>query len=102
MIYARFTVPREELRGDFEALTEYQDQPGGVAMVLEARANLEEITEAEYVAELAAIRAHNAAIPDQAPAPPPARKTRAEIRADVEAANTLAQLKAAVLELLDG
>jgi len=96
------TLPAKPLEGRDASGASYESDTLGnfVAWVDEAMPGDVEITEKQYRAAIAANDAHDAALP--APEPPPARKTREELRAAVEDATTLAQLKVAVLDWIDG
>lgn len=96
MPHVRFNGTREERNGDWESVTDYADQPGAVGIVTELRPDLEAIDQATYEAELAAIKAHNSAIPA-----PAVEKTNKQLALEaIGAATTVTQLKAALLEYL--
>ena len=106
-MFVRSTVSYEEFRhGRNVSGAAHAEDPGAapvaVAMVEQVLPGDTEIDEATYQAELAALVAANEAYHTAQPEPeePPSR--REAVRAAVEAATTLAQLKAAILELLDG
>jgi hypothetical protein len=63
MHFVRFTGKSHDARGDFEMFTPRVGVSGAVGVVTEMRDDLTEIDEATYIAELAAIRQYNAAIP---------------------------------------